>query len=263
MTQSLLMRRCRCVAAGVGRPRRPVPVGQVELRVQGREGAARPADPRLHLPAARVRLDVPDRVRDARREAQRLGATATTGSRSRRPLQAPRHRARVLAEALAQGREVQPGRRRRATTNPEKWTYSAIEHLFDEMRDGQTDYRDLRPLGGRAVRAAHGCCFRPDNRASVDDGRQPRLVHDARVAQGEEREPPIPYSLVGSKSRRGAGAPGARASASCCCVGEKDNDPDDENLNKTRRRDEAGRDARGARRELLQGRDRASPASWA
>jgi len=47
-----------------------------------------------------------------------------------------------------------------------KWTYSVIEHLFDEMRDGQRDYRIFGHSAG--AQFVHRMLFLlPDNRASV------------------------------------------------------------------------------------------------
>jgi pimeloyl-ACP methyl ester carboxylesterase len=50
--------------------------------------------------------------------------------------------------------------------DPGKWAYSAIEHLFDEMRDGQTDYRIFGHSAG--AQFLHRMLFLlPQNRASV------------------------------------------------------------------------------------------------
>jgi pimeloyl-ACP methyl ester carboxylesterase len=48
----------------------------------------------------------------------------------------------------------------------EKWSYSVVEHLFDEMRDGQKDYRIFGHSAG-AQFVQRMMLLLPDNRASV------------------------------------------------------------------------------------------------
>ena len=78
----------------------------------------------------------------------------------------------------------------------EKWSYSVIEHLFDEMRDGQKDYRIFGHSAG-AQFVHRFMMLLPDNRASV-----------AAVANAgwylmpewrkDRKAPPYPHSLVES-----------------------------------------------------------------
>jgi pimeloyl-ACP methyl ester carboxylesterase len=53
-----------------------------------------------------------------------------------------------------------------AQTDREKWAYSVIEHLFDEMRDGQKDYRIFGHSAG-AQFVHRLVLLLPDNRASL------------------------------------------------------------------------------------------------
>jgi poly(3-hydroxybutyrate) depolymerase len=115
-------------------------------------------------------------------------------------------------------------------TNPEKWAYSAIEHLFDEVRDGQADYRLFgHSAGGQFVQRM--LLFRPDARASVfvaanpgwylmpewrkekAAGNYPFTLHEAKVGEANVRQ--------------------ALARRMILLVGENDTDPDDENLNQS------------------------------
>lgn len=114
--------------------------------------------------------------------------------------------------------------------NPEKWSYSVIEHLFDEMRDGQKDYRIFGHSAG-AQFVHRFMMLRPDNRASV------AIVANAGwYAMPEWRKdrkaPDWPYSLVGSP----AGERELRAALAkrvVVVLGEGDTSTTDKDLRKT------------------------------
>ena len=114
--------------------------------------------------------------------------------------------------------------------NPEKWTYSAIEHLFDEVRDGQASYAIFGHSAG-AQFVQRMALLRPDNRASVMVAANPGwyLMPEWRR---EKTDNPYPYSLVNSKAGV-AELKQALARRFILLVGEKDNDPEDESLNKS------------------------------
>ncbi len=114
--------------------------------------------------------------------------------------------------------------------NPEKWTYSAIEHLFDEVRDGQASYAIFGHSAG-AQFVQRMALLRPDNRASVMVAANPGwyLMPEWRR---EKANNPYPYSLVNSKVGV-AELKQALARRFILLVGEKDNDPEDESLNKS------------------------------
>lgn len=113
--------------------------------------------------------------------------------------------------------------------NPEKWTYAAIDHLFDEMADGQTDYRVFgHSAGGQFVHRM--LLLRPQSKASIYIAGNPGwyLIPEWRKEKGEAST--YPYSLIGSKSGE-AQVRQALAKRMILMVGEKDTDPDDEQLN--------------------------------
>ena len=114
--------------------------------------------------------------------------------------------------------------------NPEKWTYSAIEHLFDEVRDGQASYALFGHSAG-AQFVQRMALLRPDNRASVMVAANPGwyLMPEWRR---EKTDNPYPYSLVNSKAGV-AELKQALARRFVLLVGEKDNDPDDDSLDKS------------------------------
>jgi len=117
-----------------------------------------------------------------------------------------------------------------ATDDREKWSFSAIEHLFDEMRDGQKDYRIFgHSAGGQFVQRM--AFFRPDNRASVMIAANPGwyTMPEWRKDKGAD---PFPYSLVNAKAGE-AELRQALARRFVLMVGEKDSDPDADNLNKS------------------------------
>ena len=112
----------------------------------------------------------------------------------------------------------------------EKWSYSAIEHLFDEMRDGQASYAIFgHSAGGQFVQRM--AILRPDNRASVMVAANPGwyLMPEWRK---DRTENPYPYSLVNSRAGESE-LRQALARRVILLVGEQDNDPDDENLDKS------------------------------
>jgi pimeloyl-ACP methyl ester carboxylesterase len=121
----------------------------------------------------------------------------------------------------------------------EKWSYSAIEHLFDEIRDGRGDYRIFgHSAGGQFVQRM--AFFLPGNRASVIAAANPGwyAMPEWRKDRGAD---PYPYSLVASKVgeaevKRALGRPFV------LLLGEKDVAADAENLNVS---DEAKRQGAG------------------
>jgi hypothetical protein len=117
-----------------------------------------------------------------------------------------------------------------AQEDREKWSFSAIEHLFDEVRDGQTEYRIFgHSAGGQFVQRM--ALFRPDNRASVMVAANPGwyTMPEWRKDKGADS---FPYSLVGAKVGE-AELRTALGRKLVLLLGENDNDPDDENLNQS------------------------------
>ncbi|HEX7558007.1 MAG TPA: hypothetical protein VF386_02370, partial [Usitatibacter sp.] len=78
----------------------------------------------------------------------------------------------------------------------EKWAFSTIEHLFDEMRDGQATYALFGHAAG-AQFAERMALFRPDGRASVIVAANPGW-YTMPEWRKEKSKDPFPYSLVGS-----------------------------------------------------------------
>ena len=114
--------------------------------------------------------------------------------------------------------------------NPEKWTFAAIEHLFDEMRDGQADYAIFgHSAGGQFVHRM--LLMRPDSRVSVYIAGNPGW-YALPEWRKEKSQAAYPYSLVGSRSGE-AEVRKALGKRLVLLHGENDNDPDDENLNKS------------------------------
>ena len=110
----------------------------------------------------------------------------------------------------------------------EKWAYSAIEHLFDEVRDGHNGYAIFgHSAGGQFVQRM--ALFRPDNRATVMVAANPGW-YTMPEWRKEKVQDPFPYSLVGAR----VGEPELKAALAkrfILMAGEKDDDPNDENLN--------------------------------
>lgn len=110
----------------------------------------------------------------------------------------------------------------------EKWVFAAIEHLFDEVRDGQKDYA-LFGHGAGAQVAQRMAIYRPDNRARVLVAANPGwyTMPEWRKEKEKAYKEPYPYSMVDSP----AGEPELRAGLQkrlVLIVNEKDEAPDDE-----------------------------------
>ena len=108
----------------------------------------------------------------------------------------------------------------------EKWAYSAIEHLFDEVRDGHNGYAIFgHGAGGQFVQRM--ALLRPDNRATVMVAANPGwyLMPEWRK---EKAQDPFPYSLAGSPAGE-ADLRKALAKRLVLVVGGKDDDPDEDN----------------------------------
>ena len=112
----------------------------------------------------------------------------------------------------------------------EKWTYSAVEHLFDEVRDGHKGYSIFgHSAGGQFVQRM--MILLPDNRSSM-----------AAVAnagwylmpewRGDKIATKYPYSLVGAKAGE-AELRKALARRMVVLLGEADIDPAHPDLNKS------------------------------
>jgi len=113
--------------------------------------------------------------------------------------------------------------------DPEKWAFSAIEHLFDEVREGRTDYRIFGHSAG-AQFIQRMIVFRPDHRASVAVAANPGW-YTMPEWRKDRKADAFPYSLVGAR----VGEPELRRALErrfVLMVGEKDNDPDDDILRK-------------------------------
>jgi pimeloyl-ACP methyl ester carboxylesterase len=112
----------------------------------------------------------------------------------------------------------------------EKWGFSVVEHLFDEMRDGQKDYRIFGHSAG--AQFVHRLLFLlPDNRASVAI-----MANAGWYTLPEWRADKAafkwPYSLVDSPSGE---APLRKAleRKAWVILGEADTDPNHEQLDKS------------------------------
>ena len=112
----------------------------------------------------------------------------------------------------------------------EKWAYSAIEHLFDEVRDGHNGYAIFgHSAGGQFVQRM--ALLRPDNRATVMAAANPGWYTMPEWRKDKAADP-FPYSLVGAPVGE-AELRRALAKRLIILAGEKDDDPDAENLNKS------------------------------
>jgi len=124
--------------------------------------------------------------------------------------------------------------------NREKWSFSAIEHLFDEVNAGQKDYMIFGHSAG-AQFVQRMAFLRSDNRASVIV-----LANPGWYAMPEWRKDksadPYPFSLVNTPAGE-ADVKRALARRTILMVGENDSDPDAENLNQS-----AGAKKQGASR---------------
>ncbi|HLX24672.1 MAG TPA: hypothetical protein VKR38_15100 [Usitatibacter sp.] len=114
--------------------------------------------------------------------------------------------------------------------NREKWVYATIEHLFDEMRDGQQSYVLFGYSAGAQV--AHRLPFlRPNNRASAivvaNAGWYTSPEFRADKGAGS-----FPQSLVGSGATE-ADVRKALSTRVVVMVGDNDNDPDAVDMGKS------------------------------
>ncbi len=112
----------------------------------------------------------------------------------------------------------------------EKWAYSAIEHLFDEVRDGQNGYAIFgHSAGGQFVQRM--ALLRPDNRATV------MVVANAGYYlmpewRKDKASHPYPHSLVEAKVGE-AELRQALQRRLIVMLGDKDVDPDHKDLSKS------------------------------
>ena len=107
----------------------------------------------------------------------------------------------------------------------QKWTYASIEHIFDEVRDGQAGYV-LFGHGGGAQFVQRMALLVPENRATVMIAANPGwyLIPEWRKEKATDK---FPYSLVESP----VGEANVRQALSrrlIVMAGEKGIDPDDE-----------------------------------
>jgi pimeloyl-ACP methyl ester carboxylesterase len=110
----------------------------------------------------------------------------------------------------------------------EKWAFAAIEHIFEEVRDGQKDYV-LFGHGAGAQFVQRMAIYRPDNRARVMVAANPGwyTMPEWRKEKEKAYKEPYPYSMVESP----AGEAELRAALPkrlVVIVNEKDEAPDDE-----------------------------------
>jgi poly(3-hydroxybutyrate) depolymerase len=114
-----------------------------------------------------------------------------------------------------------------AQGDPEKWAFAAIEHIFDEMRVDQKDYR-IFGHGAGAEFVQRMALLRPDNRASLMVAANPGwyMLPEWRADKGAGS---YPYSLAGSKAGE-AELRKALARRFVLVAGGKDDETDDENL---------------------------------
>ena len=127
-----------------------------------------------------------------------------------------------------------------AQSDPAKWSYALIEHLFDAIRDGQQDYRIFGHSAGSQF-VHRFMILLPGNRAAVAVA-----ANAGRYAMPEWRQDkarfPWPDSLAGSP----AGEKELRQALArkvLVMVGEKDVDPNHKDLDRS-----AGSMAQGANR---------------
>jgi pimeloyl-ACP methyl ester carboxylesterase len=115
----------------------------------------------------------------------------------------------------------------------EKWAFAAIEHIFDEVRDGQKDYV-IFGHGAGAQFVQRMAIYRPDNRARVMVAANPGWYtmpewRKEKDKDGKERQfkEPYPYSMVDSPAGE-AELKAALQKRLVLIVSEKDEAPDDE-----------------------------------
>ncbi|MGZ5105944.1 MAG: hypothetical protein ACXWHB_15610 [Usitatibacter sp.] len=125
-------------------------------------------------------------------------------------------------------------------TDREKWAFSTIEHLFDEVRDGQSSYALFGHSAGGQF-AHRMALFRPDGRASVIVAANAGW-YTMPEWRSDKAKDSFPYSLAGSP----AGVNELKRALShrlVVLLGEKDDDPRSANLSHT-----AGAEREGATR---------------
>ncbi len=116
------------------------------------------------------------------------------------------------------------------TKDREKWAFAAVEHLFEEMRDGQQSYVLWGHSAGGQF-AQRFAMLMPGNRASVIVAANAGW-YTLPEWRKDKTENPFPYTLVGAP----VGETELRLALSrrlVVMVGERDDDPDDDNLNKS------------------------------
>ncbi|MBK7658703.1 MAG: hypothetical protein IPJ28_05950 [Betaproteobacteria bacterium] len=119
-----------------------------------------------------------------------------------------------------------------STADRDQWGFAVVEHLFDEMRDGQKDYRIFGHSAG--AQFVHRMLFLlPDNRASLaimaNAGwyTMPEWRSDKAAAKW-------PHSLVGAPGGAGeAPLKAALEKKAWVILGEADTDPNDARLDKS------------------------------
>jgi pimeloyl-ACP methyl ester carboxylesterase len=117
--------------------------------------------------------------------------------------------------------------------NREKWVFAAIEHLFDEVRDGQKDYV-LFGHGAGAQVVQRMAMYRPDNRARVMVAANPGwyTMPEWRKEKEKVYKEPYPYSMVDSPAGEAELKAGLQKRL-VLIVNEKDSEvSDDEGLEK-------------------------------
>jgi hypothetical protein len=110
----------------------------------------------------------------------------------------------------------------------EKWTFSAIEHIFDEVRDGQKDYV-LFGYGAGGQFVQRMAIYRPDNRARVMVAANPSWYTMPEWRKDKEKvyKEPYPYSMIESPAGE-AELRQALPKRLVLIVNEKGEAPDDE-----------------------------------
>ena len=112
----------------------------------------------------------------------------------------------------------------------EKWSFAVIEHLFDELRAGQSDYRIFgHSAGGQFVQRM--ALFVPENRASVMIAANPGW-YTMPEWRKDNTPDPFPHSLVNARAGE-AQLRQALARRFILMVGENDVEPDDEGSSQT------------------------------
>ena len=112
--------------------------------------------------------------------------------------------------------------------NREKWVFAAIEHIFDEVRDGQKDYV-LFGHGAGAQVVQRMAIYRPENRARLLIAANPGwyTMPEWRKEKEKAYKEPYPYSMVGSPAGE-AELKAALQKRLVLIVNDKDEAPDDE-----------------------------------